>query len=65
MEYDDRPVELQKEFPLREIPLNMCICGHGNEDHITEPLKIGHLKLEDGACEKCVCQKFKQKRSES
>lgn len=61
---DERPMETQKEYPLRVIALNMCICGHGNEDHITEPFKIGNLKFEDGACEQCICQKFKQMRLE-
>ena len=38
---DDRSVEAIREFPLRDIPLGMCICEHGNEDHATELTKYG------------------------
>jgi hypothetical protein len=52
---DDRPLEQQNEFPLREFSLGVCICGHGNEDHATD---LGHLGIKDGMCEICVCKEF-------
>lgn len=58
-EFDDRPAEVIQEFPLRKIPLNACICGHGSEDHETEfDPSFAKLGLTDGMCEKCVCRKF-------
>ena len=56
---DDRPLALQKEFPLREISLGLCICGHGSEDHVTD---LGHLGIKDGMCELCICKEFIHQR---
>lgn len=52
---DERTIETQKEFPLRVIPLNLCICGHDNKDHQTE---YAFTKVQDGACEICICSRF-------
>jgi len=51
----DRSIEIQEKFPLRVIRLDICECGHGDEDHETEQ---GFTKVEDGACCICVCKKF-------
>lgn len=58
---DERTPEAISEFPLREIPLGMCICEHGNEDHATELTKYG---VKDGMCELCICPKFRPKIKE-
>ena len=54
-EFDDRPANVIAEFPLRQIPLDICICGHGDQDHLTD---IEGFDVEDGMCAKCVCRKF-------
>ena len=55
MEDDDRPAEIRKKFPLRQIRLDMCICGHDNSDHLTE---VEFAKVKDGTCALCVCKGF-------
>lgn len=52
---DDRPLEQQKEFPLRGFSLGVCICGHGDQDHATD---LTHLGIKDGICQVCVCKEF-------
>lgn len=52
---DDRPEEIIKKFPLRQIRLDLCECGHDDSDHQTERTLTG---AEDGACCLCVCKKF-------
>lgn len=56
MTKDNRSKELQREFPLREIHLGICICGYGNEDHATD---LDHLGVKDVVCEICICNEFK------
>jgi len=52
---DDRAEEIIKKFPLRQIRLDMCICGHDDSDHETESDSTG---VKDGACCLCVCKGF-------
>ena len=53
---DERPIEVQKEYPLREFPLGVCVCSHGNEDHVID---LGQFGIKDGMCELCVCKEFR------
>lgn len=52
---DERNKETREKFPLREIRLDLCECGHDDSDHQTERTFTG---AEDGACCICVCKKF-------
>lgn len=52
---DDRPEEIKKQFPLRQIRLDLCECYHDDSDHQTETTLTD---IEDGACSFCVCKKF-------
>ncbi len=52
---DERSEEIKKLYPLREIPLDMCKCGHNDADHTTE-LSISGVK--DGECAICYCGEF-------
>lgn len=52
---DERSEKLQKEFPLRRIRLDMCVCGHDDSDHQTNFDETG---VTDGACALCVCKGF-------
>lgn len=54
-EPDDRPMEIQLEFPLRRIPLDLCVCGHTDDQH---QIELQSEFYGDGACGKCVCNKF-------
>ena len=51
----DRPIEIQKKYPLRKVRLDACECGHDDSDHQTERTLTG---VEDGCCSLCVCKKF-------
>jgi len=55
MELDDRPNEIREKYPLRQIRLDLCECGHDDADHQTE---ISIKGVEDAACCICVCKKF-------
>lgn len=52
---DMRSKEIRDRFPLRQIRLDMCICGHDDSDHQTE---ISLTGVKDGACSICVCKGF-------
>lgn len=54
-DFDDRSQDIIAEFPLRKVPLDICICGHGDQDHLTD---MEGYNIEDGMCAKCVCRKF-------
>lgn len=59
---DERNKQLRDEYPLRKVPLDLCICGHGDEDHQTEQTLTGVI---DGACAKCVCSVFRLPEGET
>lgn len=52
---DDRDPETIKKFPLRQLRLDLCECGHDDSDHQSEYSMTG---VQDGACCLCVCKKF-------
>lgn len=52
---DERNEITRFKFPLRKIPLDVCECGHDDSYHDTD-FKI--YNVSDGACAKCVCDKF-------
>ena len=57
---DERNNEIREKFPLRQIRLDQCECGHDDSDHITEIEKSYGIPtgVKDGACAICVCKGF-------
>ncbi len=56
--FDDRTEAQKKQFPLRKIRLDVCICGHDDSDHLTEFDSETLPAVKDGACSICVCKGF-------
>lgn len=59
---DMRSKEVRDKFPLRQIRLDMCICGHDDADHQTE---FSFSGVKDGACSICICKGFELPNSRS
>lgn len=51
---DDRSTKQIERYPLRPIPLNECVCGHGEEDHILGLTILSTISK----CEICICSHF-------
>ena len=52
---DERNKETRERFPLRQIRLDLCVCGHDDSYHQTE---VSFTGVKDGSCCICVCKGF-------